>query len=854
MVLLENSLETKAEPSASFGRNLEFSTQEIVDLYHNATSPSDLAALIDNIDRNISKLDSYLSQYIKINSKRHQNHLDTIDLARVNKLSNSILSASQLNSIFESANSLGTSLTTRIKSLDVEIENVNSTLSFVNDINTLKTNINQANYAIENGDYKTAALCVNRILLLDSVVVNGQFASAVIPLQDLPHLPAEILKIWIDKLTTTFQQKFNEAASVKNIEEITKFFQLFPLINKKDVGLSCYSNFIRQIIIENSKSLISSIPVTDPSPLVFSSASIQLFENISLMLSRHAPLIKKFYDNSLIGADVGIDGGSFVNDSSISDGDSNTSSVIFVIDKIQSEIDTQISIITDTLYDNLKIDKLIHDIRLYTYPLLTKRFQQLQGMEVSDPTFSEELVSVVQVGDIVHEFSSIFHHWSLYCKFITIKYLIDKHDEFIEIPVLIKSSQFNKKIKDKYLPAFENLSTFYFRRSIEKAISIEEIPSLDPYLQTKSNNSSDISCSSVIEDVTLILSNSLRGVIESSIVPTVKRFISSSYEVIKNDLINSFFIKNLNDNSPRYNQSLSILSPENDTKSPSISRTGTPEPSSLSFLKGASSALGNVVTTQTAITSNNPKVVKFAIYLNSVAIGQEYFTKVFEKFIKDESYLKNTFPFGKDHEIVKLILTNDFIDPFNQVTSKIISDSLLNLYNQSFKTKILMMINEFIPDSADSNYVIYTSNEQDSNEAYSRLVNSWQSIIVPYQRVFHKTLIAKLLRLLMVNISNVIEMKLNTVLQKYKINELGSIKLERDVSYLINEVCEDNYHLREKFVRLTQIVLLVGMEDDEYEESIKHVNQSNTDEFDETLGINWVLTPLERKKIRSYRV
>lgn len=835
MVVLESDKWSSTLFQSLTETELTQTTEKIEELYKSASKPADLLQLIDTIDTNLNIIDKQVDSFVKLKSKRHQKDINTIELNRANKFSNTIDNSNHLTSIFQSANQLGNSLTIKIRSLDHEIKNVNKTLSFVTDIQSLRNNIDQANYAIEHQNWELAAQCIRTVTQLDPDLVNGQFASVVIPSSDIPELPSDTINKWIKQLTEIFKQKFTEAAAEKNVGELTKYFQLFPLISQEEVGLICYSKFICQIIIETLKQLISSVPANDAKLGIYSTVTVQLFESISMMLSQHAPLIKKYYSETYPNA------------------------IVFVIGKIQGEIDSQIGIIGDTLFDNRRINKLLQDIRLYNYPILTRRYQQMQGIEIADMNYVDELVSVVQVGDIVHEFANIFHHWSLYCKFIAIKYLNDQNDE-IEMPKLIIDSHFTKKMHDKYLPAFENLYTFYFRRSLEKAISIEELPSLDSYLHIKAGTSAnDIPCSSVIEDITLILNNSLHDVIDSSIISTVKKFISTSYQVIQQDLINGFFIKSLNENTPRYNQSLALISPEiENLRSPNVSRSATPEPSSLGFLKGAaSSALGNVVTSTTTATSNNPKMVKFAIYLNSVALGQEYFNKVFDNLIKDENYLRNTFPFGKDHEIVKLILSNDFIDPFNQATTKIVSDSLLNLYNQSFRAKIFAMINDFIPDAVDSNYVVYSLNEQESNEACIRLTNSWQSLIKPYQRIFHKTLTAKLLRLLIVNISNIIEKKLNSVLQKYKINELGSIKLERDLSYLINEVCEDNYHLREKFVRLTQIVLLVGMDDEEYEESIKHMNQNKQEtdgDFDETLGINWVLTPLERKKIRSYRV
>ena len=63
---------------------------------------------------------------------------------------------------------------------------------------------------------------------------------------------------------------------------------------------------------------------------------------------------------------------------------------------------------------------------------------------------------------------------------------------------------------------------------------------------------------------------------------------------------------------------------------------------------------------------------------------------------------------------------------------------------------------------------------------------------------------------------------------------------------------------------MTQIVLLVGMDDEEYEESNQPVTKAREteedggegrDDFDDEIGgINWVLTPQERIQIRKYRI
>ena len=833
--------------------------------FHEATTTNELHSLIAEIDTTTASIDKELNHFSIIKLKKHQQETSNIELNRA-KLSTTILNSTEMTLLFSAANDLGHSLTFKIKSLDQEIGNVKQTLNFVSDIQALKNNINQASYAIEHKNWELAAQCLHTITSkLPPELVNGNFASVVIPSTDIPELPSVTVQKWIELLTEEFQKGFNEASKNRNVSELTKYFQLFPLIQKEEIGLNCYSKFICQIITDTLRSLINSASGGSNAATkhgMYLTISMKLFENISMMLSQHGPLIKKYYGSTYDNA------------------------ISYVVTKIQHEIDSQIGLISDTFYDIKRIDKVIQDISLYNFPVLSKRFSDHEdpsGVDQANVNPEEdELVSIVEIGDLVSELAGILHNWALYCKFITLKYYQSNdgtdNDEGLKLPKLITDSNFTDKIHKKFLPAFESLYSYYFRRSLEKAITIEELPSLEPHLiMTSSSEPPDqVPCSSVIEDATLVLNTTLRNIIDTAQPITLKRFINEDFKVIQRDLINGFFIKNLNYNQPRYNSTLTLVAPTSNlngvlsgTASPGISRSGTPVhegSGTMGFFKGASSALGNVVgsggspgagISTTAAHTNNAKLMNFVLYLNTVAMGQEYFTKIFESITKNNpDYLRNNFPFGKDLEKIASILKTEFLDPFISITNKIIQDSLINFYNQSLKNKLLNLINDCFPDANDSHYIIYSVNSLNDNSTILRFTTTWQSLIRPYKQTFHKSLIFhKLLRLLVVNLANLIEKKLVNVLKKFKINELGSLKLEKDMSHIINEMCEDNYELREKFVRVTQLVLLVGMDDEEYDMSNEggH-NNDEGDQADDDLGVNWVLTPMERKQARKFRV
>lgn len=793
-----------------------------------ARNDQDLNQLLQEIETLVAQGNDEIQHYITNNSRTFQLEITNIEINRA-KLSDAIHINDNLIDLFATSTDLGNSLTLQLKSLDKEISRINDAKMYVTNTKLLKNNINQAVYALEHKNWELAAKCMHTITTqIPHELVHGEYASLLIPSAEIPELPAVIIENITNQLTKVFEVKFTEAAAQRDVPELTQYFQLFPLIHREEIGLNCYAKFMCQIISDTSRSLIQSV-VNTSQVGIYSQIVMQLLENISTMLSQHSPLIKRNYSQTYPRA------------------------ISYVITKIQHEIDSQIGLITDTFYDTNRIDKVLQDIRLYDFPILNRNSQSQNFQDHGDSAASkifddQELVTIVQAGDLVNEFAGIFNYWSLYCKFLAQRYFSSSK---LQVPQLIQESNFTKKTQAKYIPAFEAISKFYFRRSLEKALIIEELPSLSPYLLTTSAKYPELpAVSSIIEDFTLVLNTCLRAMVDSSHQTLLKLFVISSYKVISNDLLNGYIIKQLNENLPRYNSALNLTNPIKPSLiSPRSLRSTTPTPETLGFFKGATNALGNVVGTSSALpvtpTTNNSRLVNFVIYLNTVATGQDYLTRIINNFTKQQSqYLQNCFPFEDDADIVKNILMNDLLNPFVTNTNKIIQEALISFYNQSIKNKIISIIADFINESDESNFVIYSSSHLNDTSLIYNFNTEWRNLIQPYKQIFHHDLIYnKLLRLVILNVANLLEKRLISVIKKCNINELGALKLEKDISAFIGEVCDDNYELREKFVRITQLVLLLGMDDDEYHESIHDDG-----------GINWVLTPQERTEFRKFRI
>lgn len=217
----------------------------------------------------------------------------------------------------------------------------------------------------------------------------------------------------------------------------------------------------------------------------------------------------------------------------------------------------------------------------------------------------------------------------------------------------------------------------------------------------------------------------------------------------------------------------------------------------------------------------------FIILLNTVSLGSIYFDKIIKQ---NTSLLATNYPFGSDATKLETIISS-VNDQFKKRSQGILDEQVQILFNQVLKNKLKILLTDCFKDV---DYLI-SSYDEDDNVVTRRFVQSWNALISPYLKTLDSHVYDTLITTIVSTLSNLLERKLWS-LEKI-INELGSIKLERDFSGLIGEITHNKYSLRDKFLRVTQIIMILGFDDEE-------------DEID----MNWVLTPSERQKARSLRV
>lgn len=758
------------------------------------TNTQQLEKFIRAIETTETQLRDELDTYI--DTRTHQQESKRLELART-ELSTTLNNSSSLVDLLSNAGSLASKITARVRLLDAERSRVNETVEYVRQVRELRSSVQATASALEQQDWETAAKAIAKIRTLPT---SGEFIDTVVPSTDVPDTPEVAVNKWIEQLTDLFSREFKKAADDKDVEKLTKFFSLFPSIGKDSVGLDCYSKFICNIVAAQSRLIITN--QSQQGVIGFYPAALmKLLEIVSKMLNQHASVIAKHYGMSHMTG---------------------------IIERVERETDSQAGLIGDTFYDQRRFARIIDEIQSYKFPFLTNMTAMVMSNRNTPsprgsseiPRLSEDTISVIEIGDLCKELSSFLHNWSLYCKFIAVKwneYQGITQDE-LKLPKPIIESAFSKKIQSKFIPPFETFATFYIRRSLEQAFQLEEFPDLDLYIRTAKAISPDSApVSSAMEDFIMVLSTSLRQSIETGQPVSVKNIISNIRKILEVDYLRTLH-KRLREFQPRAGTVLTVSNSQQQQQQQLAAKQSNTVGSI--FMRGAN-ALNQIA------SGDETRLHTYIVLLNTLSTGSMYFSKVIDQSVV---LLNRNYPFGTDGAKLETIIKG-IEEHFKKRSIDLMDENIQVLFNQCMSNKLKVLLTDCFKDV---NYLISTFDEEE-NIVTRRFVEQWNAIISPYVKTMDAQVYDKFVATIVSSLSKLLERKLWSL--ENNINELGSIKLERDFSGLISEITRNKYNLRDEFVRVTQIILILGFDDE-----------------DDEIDMNWVLTPTERVRARLLRV
>lgn len=757
---------------------------ESISIY-NAKSVSEIRAALAELHQKEATVTTQLDALISA-QKDLQRELGRLDLFRANATSQASKTRAVSNGMLSDAAANAKRISNSVKRLDLEQERVKATLTVVEQVGELKACVLGVSGSMGAAqDWETAASYLSRASKIPREVIDGPFAARVVPTAEVPDAPAVTLEAASESLCSLFLREFDKAVKDNDGARITRFFKLFPLISRSDVGLDVYGRYVCQGVASRARANLNAGTGGNQSKdgFFYANALTKLFEHIAQIIDGHGSLVEHHYGPGKMAR---------------------------VIERLQVEADMQGGIILDTWADERRIDRQLTDIRSYAFMFLVQSFMPAQRGATGTPrsnspapgrTSEDESVDMKQVDALLNEMTLMLGKWSLYTRFVANKCQnpSNSENESPEIPQFLINSSLMKKIQDKVLTPFNTMTTFFFRRSVEKAFQLDEQPpdlSLNPH---KPLNSNPPHVTSAIEDIMYIVNKILQQSLATSQKAVVASVIPTLGRVLGSDFIGMEQRKMRDESYPKA----------------AIPGQLPPEATIVSFL----------------------------VLINNLDVAKDYIDQIVRARTQPTAgsphqLLEDLFPDPGDAESVSLTLTS-LTSSFTEKSSELISDGVNVVFHNVMKPRLRPILMDAFRDTdynlskeqlADLAQELEAGgggpmggldeDSYSSDEVRMRFQLGWDALTKPIGRIMTERTFDTLLTVVITYLSKMIEKRLWTY--HGRVNDVGASRLEHDVNEIIKVVVKgQKYSFREAFLRCSQICMILNMDDDEWEETLE---------------------------------
>lgn len=371
-----------------------------------ATSVAEIHAALASLHQQEATVTQRLNHLIA-SQKDLSRDLGRLDLLRAHLGTQVVNTRAISNGMLNDAASTANRISSAVKRLDHEQSNVKATLDVVEQVAELKACVLGVHGSMgAPQDWETAAGYLSRASNIPDEVIDGTFAEEIVPTTEVPDPPRVTLNAAAESLCGLFLREFDKAAKDGDGSRVTRFFKLFPLIGRTDVGLDAYGRYVCQGVAARARTNFNSAGVSQRKEGYFYANTItKLFEHIAQIVDGHEPLVERHYGPGMMAK---------------------------VIERLQIEADVQGGIVLDTWHEERTIDRKLTDIKSYAFSFLVQSFLPSQKPTAGTPrssspanaagrTSDDEGINMKEVDGLLGESALMLGRWSLYSRFISDK-------------------------------------------------------------------------------------------------------------------------------------------------------------------------------------------------------------------------------------------------------------------------------------------------------------------------------------------------------------------------------------------------------------------------------------------------
>ncbi|PGH19042.1 hypothetical protein AJ79_00076 [Helicocarpus griseus UAMH5409] len=781
---------------------------------YNARTVADIKATLSHLhDREASvtaRLDALVAS-----QKDFSRELGRLDLLRAHLGSQASTTRAISHGMLADAASTADRISSAVRRLDLEQSRVKATLEVVEQVVELKACVlGVAGSMGASQDWEMAASYMNRASKIPSEVVNGAFAAEIVPTTEVPDPPSVTLENAAESLCGLFLREFDRAVKDNDDAKITRFFKLFPLIGRSAVGLDVYGRYVCQGVAGRARTNLHAGAGADQRKdgFFYANALTKLFEHIAQIVDGHGTLVERHYGSGKMTR---------------------------VVERLQLEADVQGGIILETWSDERHVDRKLTDIKSYAFTFLVQSFlpaarnmgtprsnSPARRDAASQRSSEDEGVDMKEIDGLLNEMALMLGRWSLYSRFLADKCTHEDEEEF-KLPDFVIQSALSQKVNDRLITPFNAMTTFFLRRSVEKAFQLDEGPpelTLNRHQPLRANPPH---ITSAVDDIMYIvkkvLQQSLRTAqyaVMASVMPTLSRVLGA-------DFIGMIQRKMRDESYPR------------------AVAGGTPPEATI---------------------------IAFLVLINNLDVAVDYIQRIVKSHVEppkpefgstadataDESPLANLFPLGDEAQKVSGMLQH-FSTSFESKAQDLVGDGIQVVFNNIVKGRLRPILAdsfrdvEYQPRDPGANEhggvvddAMLEEDEMDGGggggAVRRRFALAWADLLEPIGRILSGRAFERLLGATVGALARLLEKRIWSY--HGRVNALGATRLERDVTGIVGAAVdaggsagvgagrkggeEDGgrayggarYRHREAFARCLQIVMVMGMEEEEWEEVV----------------------------------
>ncbi|KAJ8590363.1 COG4-domain-containing protein [Rhizopogon salebrosus TDB-379] len=674
----------------------------------------------------------------------------------------------------------------RVRSLDEEMRRVGEAADRVGQVMELKSSLSQLQSSIDSQDWESAARYCARAMSLPFEVISGPFAESVVPTAESHLPPAQTLQAAREQLLSIFKNHFEQASSSRDAAATSRYFKLFPAIGWEAEGLEAYASFVVDLVRVRAPTSAKT-----SSPLYYVTALTALLESIAMIVDHHQPVVEKYY-----GADK----------------------MAIVIKRLLDECDRVVRSTLDGWKEDRSIKRKLLDVSSSPFsvsPFISRK----QPLQVS--TQEEDDSDPREIDKMLSEIAGMSGRWYLFRKFL-LEELQNEDDDDDEgqsgrvtpvsrvskrdgsqsqisdgrgasasaiqpnLPQLVESSRSHQEFDELLTTCYIPMETWYTRTIIDKAHR----------LSTPDLSQSPITTTTP-DDVFYILKTVYSRLLSTGSLKHIERMTDLLKDVMDHDYAGA--IKRKLDDVYR--------------------------------------SAGNTSGGGRGEKSERECRSSFLILLNDLDVSCSHMERLTKDLLGHQTITQLFLDAEQPH--VKRVVSSltGSVTKFRSA----LRTGVEQLFNQLMRPKLRTLIPDVFKDVSyvldDDSYA--TAEHQDL--VRKRFVKTWEGLVDGYKDAFTDGNYRMLFGLALDVVARPWEKYILTL----HFSELGAIRFDRDLRSIMAYLSSQTIYgdIREKFVRLQQISLLLNLDHEE-----------DVDGFYSGSGISWTLSLQDAKNVVALKV